>query len=109
MNDFILSPVPLAELLERMRILNREEIVYANQNTIAEKLLSPKEACNLFQPAVSRPTLTSWTSRGLVPVQKIGGTVFYKTAIYWKRGKGCGCIKGIDFLRFKVLLRIAAN
>lgn len=43
-----------------------------------EKLLSPKETCALFSPKISIPTLSRWTSNGLLNRYDIGGRVFYK-------------------------------
>lgn len=43
-----------------------------------EKFLSPKEACKLFIPAISRPTLDSLCNKGLLNKYHIGMRVFFK-------------------------------
>jgi hypothetical protein len=42
------------------------------------QLLSPEEACKIFRPKISKPTLAKWTNDGLIAMQKIGGRVWYK-------------------------------
>jgi hypothetical protein len=41
-------------------------------------LLSPAEACKLFQPAISVRTLTRWTQDGHIKDHRIGGRIWYK-------------------------------
>ena len=41
-------------------------------------LLSGAEACKLFQPAISKVTLSQWVKQGLIPDHRIGGRVYYK-------------------------------
>lgn len=78
MDPMIFTPIPVNELLENIRTIVRQEILAAQQERVSEKLLSPAEACKLFNPLISKVTLTKWTSDGLIPMQKIGGRVFYK-------------------------------
>lgn len=69
-----LSPESLAaieQIVDKVVRLRQAEKLQA-------QLLSPAEVCKLFQPAISRPTLIKWTDDGLIPVQKIGGRVWYK-------------------------------
>lgn len=42
------------------------------------QLLSPAEVCKLFQPAISKVTLHTWTKAGRLKSYSIGGRVFYK-------------------------------
>jgi hypothetical protein len=77
-NNFILSSVPLAELLQQFRAIIKEEIKAEQQMQAEEKLLSVAEACKLFKPAISRQTLTNWTKEGLIPMSKYNGKNFYK-------------------------------
>lgn len=76
MNNIVLSPVPLEDLLSHFREIVKQELKAREQP--AEKLLSPAEACKLFEPTISKVTLNKWTSDGLIPMQKIGGRVYYK-------------------------------
>jgi len=78
MDNLVLCPVPLDDLVARIREVVKQELAAGHQNKGDEKLLSPAEACKLFAPAISKMTLTRWTSEGLIPMQKIGGRVWYK-------------------------------
>jgi hypothetical protein len=75
-NNIILIPVPLADLIEQIRAVVKQEIKAEQQAD--EKLLSVAEACKLFKPAISRQTLTNWTKEGLIPMSKYNGKNFYK-------------------------------
>ena len=78
MNNLILTPIPLEELITRLRQVIQEEVRAEHQKTIVEKLLSPAETCKLFEPAISKMTLTAWTNAGHLTRYQIGGRVFYK-------------------------------
>jgi len=78
MNDLILSQIPVAELINQIRAVVKEEIKAEHQKTEGEKLLSPAETCKLFQPTISRVTLQSWTAAGHLKRHDIGGRVFYR-------------------------------
>jgi hypothetical protein len=77
-NNIVLVPVPLADLLRELREIVRQEIAAGQTEGTTEKLLSVKEACKMFQPAISPQTLHTWTKDGLIPMQKIGGKNYYK-------------------------------
>jgi hypothetical protein len=57
------------------------------ESELLEKMLSTDEACKLFQPIISRQTLSSWTKLQLIPMQKIGGQNFYKYSDIINAGK----------------------
>lgn len=78
MDNLILTPVPLDTLLQSFREIIREEIKSEQTNNLDRKLLSPAEACNIFQPKISKVTLSSWTRQGLIQEHRIGGRVYYK-------------------------------
>ena len=86
-NNLILTPVPLAELLQQFREIVKEEIKAEQQNQIGEKLLSVAEAAKLFVPKISRQTLSAWTKEGLIPMRKIGGGNYYKYSDVINAGK----------------------
>ena len=65
----------------------KEEIIAEQNHVLQEKLLSGTEACKLFVPAISRQTLTTWTKEGLIPMQKIGGSNYYKYSDLINAGK----------------------
>lgn len=64
------------ELLQLIRPLFEEL-----KNTIQpkeERLLSPAETCKLFNPPITKPTLTSWTEKGYLTAHQMGCRVYYK-------------------------------
>ena len=52
-----------------------------------EKLISPAEACKIFEPSISLPTLATWTKNGQLISKKIGGRVFYSKKQILEAGK----------------------
>jgi hypothetical protein len=70
----------------------REEIkqVLSSQE---EKLLSPAETCKLFVPNITKATLSSWTAKGYVEVERIGGRLFYKLSEILEKTKKIGKYK----------------
>lgn len=78
MDQLLLSPIPLDKLAGLFRDIVRTEIDAKHQSDLQEKLLSPSEVCQMFQPAISRVTLNSWTKLGYMQEHRIGGRVYYK-------------------------------
>ena len=78
MNNLVLTPVPLEDLLSQFRSIVKEEIQAGQQKAIGEKLLSPDEARRLFVPAISRVTLQKWTDEGHLKRYDIGARVYYR-------------------------------
>ncbi len=78
MENIVLTPVPLDTLLQSFREIVKEEIKAQQLNDLQEKLLSPKEVCNLFEPKISLPTLARWTDDNLLIRYDLGSKVFYK-------------------------------
>lgn len=78
MNNVMFTQLPVDDLLSSIRDIIKQEILAGQGQQASEKLLSPAEACKLFNPAISKVTLAKWTNDGLIPMQKIGGRVFYK-------------------------------
>ncbi len=77
-NNIILTPVPLDSLLQSFREVVKEEIKAQQLADLQEKLLSPKEVCNLFNPKISLPTLARWSDQELLTRYDLGGKVLYK-------------------------------
>jgi len=50
MNNLVLSPIPIEELLKQFREIIKEEIKVEQQNAIGEKLLSLQRLVNYFNP-----------------------------------------------------------
>lgn len=78
MNNIILTPVPVEDLLNQVRTIIKEEIQAEQQKAVGEKLLSPEEARKLFQPAISRVTLQKWTDDGHLKRYNISCRVYYR-------------------------------
>ena len=75
-SQILLNGLSAEQLIELLRPMIREEIRQALFEQ-PEKLLSPAETCKLFNPAITKATLTSWTKQGLIQEHRIGGRVFY--------------------------------
>ena len=76
-SQIILSGMTAPDLIELFRVMVKEEVSQMKDKQ-EEKLLSPAETCRIFQPSISKVTLTSWTNKGLLQDHRIGGRVFYK-------------------------------
>lgn len=76
-NEIIISGMTAADLVEIFRPMIQDEVKRLKDEQ-PEKLLSPKETCKMFQPAISLPTLKSWTEQDKLKDHRIGGRVFYK-------------------------------
>ena len=64
-------------LLEGVRNIVHEELA-TMKKAEGETLISSAEACKIFRPAVSRPTLARWTSEGYLKSYRIASRVWYK-------------------------------
>ncbi|MCW3108467.1 MAG: DNA-binding protein [Segetibacter sp.] len=63
---------------QSIRAIIKEEIKTEQQADLQEKFLSPKDTCKLFQPNISKVTLSAWTKDGLLKDYRISGRVYYK-------------------------------
>jgi hypothetical protein len=78
-SKLMLIPVELDDLIGQLREVIKEEIQAQHRlDGVEEKLLSPKEACQLFQPKISLPTLAKWEKDGRIPCHRLGGRIYYK-------------------------------
>ena len=75
--QLILSGITTAEFVEVIRQTVQKEVQRLKAEQ-PEKLLSPSETCKIFQPSISKVTLSAWTKKGLLTEHRIGGRVFYK-------------------------------
>ena len=76
-NQIILSGITAAELVEIFRPMVQQEILKIKGEQ-EERLLSPADVCQMFQPAISKVTLKAWSDLGKLNEHKIGRRVFYK-------------------------------
>lgn len=77
-NNIVLTPVPLEALINSIREMIREELKANLQNKDVDKLITGNEVRSMFHPAISRPTLARYVSKGLLQEHRIGGRIFYK-------------------------------
>lgn len=68
----------LDELKEQITGIIGATIQESLKTEVNEKLISPKETCDLFSPKISLTTLRKWTDEGHLNEHRIGGRVFYK-------------------------------
>ena len=75
-NQILFNGITPNQLVELLRPMINEEVlrVFSEQE---EKLISPAETCKLFQPAITKATLTAWTEKGWLEDHRIGGRVYY--------------------------------
>ncbi len=75
-------PVSVAEfteqLLTRFRPIIREEIIAERTAELMQKFISQKEACEMFQPKISRVTLNKWCNDGLLKDYRLGARIYLK-------------------------------
>lgn len=79
MNDIILTPVPVKDLMALFRSIVKEEMI-ANAKHEEEKLISGAEACKVFSPAISIVTLGKWVADGRIKSHRVGGRVYYRSS-----------------------------
>jgi hypothetical protein len=72
--------VPVQELADMFRAIVREELQAIKDEELKEKLLSPEETCNLFKPAITKPTLESYAQKGVLKKYHLGGRTWFKYA-----------------------------
>lgn len=72
----ILTPVPLADLMAKMRDVVRDELQQQSRADLSEKLMTAKEAANLLR--VSLVTLWQWEKQGRIAKYALGGRTYFK-------------------------------
>ncbi len=76
-SQIILTGITPNEFISLMQPMVEAAIVKL-KDVEPEKLLSPAETCKIFQPNISKVTLSAWTKKGLLTEHRIGGRIFYK-------------------------------
>ena len=74
----ITASIDTETFINTIRQIIKEEIQLALKADLKEKFLSPEETCNLFQPAITKPTLESYSQRELLKKYYLGGRTWYK-------------------------------
>jgi len=77
-SNIILSQIPISELLAQFQAIIKQEVAAALDHREGERMLDVAEAVKIFNPAISRQSLSNWTKQGLIPMTKIGHKNFYK-------------------------------
>jgi excisionase family DNA binding protein len=75
-STMILTPVPIADLMARMRDIVRDELQQQSRADLSEKLMTAKEAADLLR--VSLVTLWQWEKQGRIPKYAMGGRTYFK-------------------------------
>ena len=78
MDKLLLSPIALDELISQVRIVVKEELASKQNEAMGEKFLSPADVCAMFQPSISKVSLSAWTKAGRLTAHRMGSRVFYK-------------------------------
>ncbi len=74
----VFIPQSIEDLTEKFRGIIREELAAKSEKDLLEKYLSPEETCNLFQPAITKPTLESYSKKRLLKKYYLGGRTWFK-------------------------------
>jgi len=74
----LMTNIPSPEFFAELRTIIKEEVSLNAAKDDSEKLLSVKEACNLPELKISRPTLKKLESIGKVKSIRVGGRIFYR-------------------------------
>ena len=90
MENIVLSPIPLNQLLEQMRAIVREELKaeQAAHDRQDERLLTSEEARKLFQPELSARSMKYYIQKGLIPMVKMGSRNYFKKSEVLNAAKG---------------------
>ena len=78
MDNLILFPIAPEAFLQQLRIIIKEEIAADQSQQLQDRFLSPADTCKLFQPNISKVTLSTWTKGGLLKDYRFSGRVYYK-------------------------------
>ncbi len=78
MPEIVIKQELTSETLTAIREIIQEVVSKSQTAQLQEKFLSSAETCKLFQPAISKPTLTAWARDGRLTEHRIGGRVFFK-------------------------------
>ena len=76
--DYFLSPISWESIKTELQQIVTAAVKTNQQAELQDKLLSPEETCKLFQPKISKTTLSKWTKDGHLQEHRLGGRVFYK-------------------------------
>lgn len=74
----VLSTIPVNTLIDALKGIVEEVVNRKQRQDLADKLLSPEETCNLFNPAITKVTLWKWEKQGRLIKHRIGGRVYFK-------------------------------
>lgn len=84
-NEILLSPIPLDTLRNEFKKIVNDAIDTLKPSE--ESLINTTQACELFNPPISKVTLIKWTSTGKLKSYRIGGRVYYKRSEIFESAK----------------------
>ena len=87
MSRIILYGITEDQLFDRLDFLLQKRIGEAIANHVQEKWLSVDEARKIWQPAISRNTLTKWSALYSFKAERFGGTIKYLFSDLLKQSK----------------------
>lgn len=70
--------IPLSQLEATIDSIFTKRIREKQVEDLQAELISPEKTCGLFDPKISKVTLSEWTNRGLLTKYYIGGRTYYK-------------------------------
>jgi len=85
-DKLILTSFTAEELVDLFRPMIKD-IIVSVVGEREEKLLSPAQTCLLFEPKISKTTLSTWTKQGLINEHRIGRNVYYKQSEILEKSK----------------------
>ena len=87
MDNIVLASFDLNKFKEDLAVMVAQTVKAVKTEELQDKLLAPAEAVKLFQPAITKVTLTAWTNQGLLQDYRFGGRVYYKYSEIMEAGK----------------------
>jgi hypothetical protein len=78
MEKMLLTNVTIDEIISQFRSALKEELALKNKEILGEKFLSPSQVCQMFQPSISKVSLSAWTKAGRLTAHRMGGRIYYK-------------------------------
>jgi hypothetical protein len=102
-NQIVINTVDAKELVDLLRPMIKEELTSLKLEQ-EERMISPAEACKVFEPSITKATLNSWTKKGWLREYRLGGRVFYKKSEILNSAKSIKKYRTVYDIPFKIPL-----
>lgn len=66
------------EFMHQLKQLIREELLQEQKSDLQERLISPEQSCQVFEPSISKVTLNKWEKAGYLKMYRIGGRTYFR-------------------------------